>query len=42
MTFNLELFGKLNEIVKTDIVEGVEIDSNELASMEEMMREASA
>ena len=37
----MELFGKLNEIVKTEIVDGVEIDSNELASMEEMMREAS-
>ena len=31
----------MQDIVQTAVVDGVEIDENELASMEEMMKEAS-
>lgn len=41
ITFNNETIGKLKQVVKTEVIEGVEIDEGELASMEEMMREAS-
>ena len=41
ITFNHDVIGKLNEVVATEVIEGVEIDNAELASMEEMMREAS-
>ena len=39
--FNHEIINKLSEVVETEKIEGVEIDNSELASMEEMMREAS-
>ena len=42
ITFNQELIGNLNSVVNTEVVDGVEIDENELASMEDMMKEASA
>ena len=32
----------MKNIVSTEVVDGVEIDENELASMEDMMKEASA
>ena len=41
IAFNNETIGKLKDVVKTEVIEGVEIDEGELASMEEMMREAS-
>ncbi len=40
ITFNHDLISKLGEVVTTQVIEGVEIDNSELASMEEMMREA--
>ena len=42
INFNHEIIGKLNEVVATEVVDGVEIDENELASMEEMLKEASS
>ena len=42
VNFNNEIIGKLPELCKTEVIEGVEIDEGELASMEEMMREASS
>jgi hypothetical protein len=42
ISFNNETIGKLNEVVSCEIVDGVLIDEAELASMEEMMREASS
>ena len=42
VTFNQDCFKSLKNIVKTESVEGVEVDENELNSMEEMMREASS
>lgn len=42
IAFNQELIGNLQGIVNTSVVDGVEIDENEMASMEEMMKEASA
>ena len=41
VSFNHELIGKLKDVVNTEVVEGVHVDESELASMEEMMREAS-
>lgn len=41
INFNHDIIGKLNTVVATEVVEGVEIDENELASMEEMLKEAS-
>jgi len=42
INFNHETIQRLNEVVDCEIVDGVEIDQTELASMEEMMREASS
>lgn len=42
INFNNEVIGKLPEVVKCQVIDGVEIDEAELASMEEMMREASS
>ena len=42
VNFNNEVIGKLPELCTTEVIEGVEIDEGELASMEEMMREASS
>lgn len=42
INFNNEIIGKLPQVVKCEIIEGVDIDEAELASMEEMMREASS
>ena len=42
VTFNNDVVGKLPLVCNTEIIEGVEIDEGELASMEEMMREASS
>lgn len=42
ITFNHETIGKLNEVVTCEAVDGVVIDEAELASIEEMMREASS
>ena len=42
INFNGEAIGKLKEVVHCQVVDGVEIDESELASMEEMMREASS
>ena len=39
--FNHEVIGKLKEVVHCEVVDGVVIDEAELASLEEMMREAS-
>ena len=41
ISFNQEIIDKLGEIVQCEKVDGVEIDEAELASIEEMMREAS-
>ena len=40
--FNKELINKLSQVVDCQIVDGVEVDEAEMASMEEMMKEASA
>ena len=42
ISFNHEVIGKLKDVVSTEVIEGVQIDETELASMEEMMREASS
>ena len=42
ITFNKDIIANLKNIVSTEVVDGVEIDENELASMEDMMKEASA
>ena len=42
LVFNKELINKLRDVVNCQVVDGVEIDEAELASMEEMMQEASA
>ena len=41
LSFNQELISKLSEVVCCERVDGVEIDENELANLEEMLREAS-
>ena len=41
ISFNHDVINKLGEVCNTEVIEGVEIDQGELASMEDMMREAS-
>ena len=42
INFDSDVIDKLPHVVKCEVIEGVEIDEAELASMEEMMREASS
>ena len=42
IVFNIEVINQLSQVVNCQIVDGVEVDQAEMASMEEMLKEASA